>query len=489
MYTLTYEGGSLDVMSLTLKTCINPTKELTPGGVCAAFLQASVLTGDPLAAGTELTLFREGEQLGVFLAEKPVCRGGVWQIEAYDKVSLLEQELGQWLYELPDWPYSLQTLCDKILEKCGLLAANALPRHGDFSVNAFAAYGVTGRTLLQWICQVAGCFCRADAEGRMEFSWLQETDTVIAPTGERFYYMDGFSCENYEVQPIEKVQLQLESADIGAVYPDEEEAANALVITGNYLLTSLDAARLETVARGLYEHLRDFTYTPGKVQTLPCIRAGDVFQVLDEAGELHTLVAMSCTETDGVLTAESTGAYRRDAVSAVNEKRYEALTGRVMNLSADVQGLKAQNKDAGGSLAELSLQVEGIASAVSRVDAMENATRAQLTKVEQTAAGLTVQVEKLTRDGTGSVTTAAGYTFDDSGLRIAKTGQEMENLLDNTGMYVKRSGEEILTASAEGVLATDVTVRNYLVIGSHARFEDYGYNRTACFYLAGEDEI
>ena len=188
-------------------------------------------------------------------------------------------------------------------------------------------------------------------------------------------------------------------------------------------------------------------------------------------------------------TAGSAYDMGRDAVSAVNEKRYEALTGRVMNLSADVQGLKAQNKDAGGSLAELSLQVEGIAASVSRVDAMENATRAQLTKVEQTAAGLTVQVEKLTRDGTGSVTTAAGYTFDDSGLRIAKTGQEMENLLDNTGMYVKRSGEEILTASAEGVLATDVTVRNYLVIGSHARFEDYGYNRTACFYLAGEDEI
>ena len=60
----------------------------------------------------------------------------------------------------------------------------------------------------------------------------------------------------------------------------------------------------------------------------------------------------------------------------------------------------------------------------------------------------------------------------------------MENLLDNTGMYVRRSGEVILQANAAGVQATDVVVRNYLVVGTHARFEDYPVGRTACFYLA-----
>jgi len=64
----------------------------------------------------------------------------------------------------------------------------------------------------------------------------------------------------------------------------------------------------------------------------------------------------------------------------------------------------------------------------------------------------------------------------------------MENLLDNTGMYVRRSGQVILQANAAGVVATDVTVRNYLVIGTHARLEDYtgstDGNRTACFYLS-----
>ena len=479
MYKVEWGGDTPDIVSLTVKSCVNPTYELTPGGVGVACLSFTARGDVSIPVGAALTLYRDEEKLGVFLAEKPQYQGGLWKIEAYDRLSLLEQELGQWLYGLPDWPYTLQQLCDKVLEQCGVAAANTLPRHGDYPVAAFAASGITGRKLVQWICEVSGCFCRANPEGEAEFSWFTPTDTVIAPTGERFYYMDGFTREDYTVDPIEKVQLRLENGDVGAVYPDEAEERNTLRITGNYLLTTVSAEKNEAVAQGLYEHLKDFSYTPGKVVTVPVIRAGDIFTVEEEAGVSYTLIAMTCTETDGVLTAECTGAHRRDDSHATNTARYEAITGRVMHLSADVEGLKMQNKAANGSLAELLLQVEGIAATVKNADALQE----QVTSVQQTAEGLTLQVEKLTQTGVGSVTTGAGYTFDDNGLRIAKTGQEMENLLDNTGMYVRRGGEGILTANAAGVQATDVTVRNYLIIGTHARFEDYPENRTACFYL------
>ena len=63
----------------------------------------------------------------------------------------------------------------------------------------------------------------------------------------------------------------------------------------------------------------------------------------------------------------------------------------------------------------------------------------------------------------------------------------MENTLDNTGMYVKRSDDVMLQANADGVIATDVSVRNYLIVGNHARFEDYSDGtdnaRTACFWI------
>ena len=105
--------------------------------------------------------------------------------------------------------------------------------------------------------------------------------------------------------------------------------------------------------------------------------------------------------------------------------------------------------------------------------------------LEQTAEGLTLSVEKLQTEGTAKLKTAMGYTFDDNGLQICRDGQQMKNLLDNTGMYVTRGGQTILQANDRGVQATDVTVGSYLVIGSHARLENYTAGRTACFWLEG----
>ena len=50
-------------------------------------------------------------------------------------------------------------------------------------------------------------------------------------------------------------------------------------------------------------------------------------------------------------------------------------------------------------------------------------------------------------------------------------------------MYVRRNGEVVLQANNQGVRGRDVTVENYLIVGENARFEDYGGNRTACFYI------
>ena len=58
----------------------------------------------------------------------------------------------------------------------------------------------------------------------------------------------------------------------------------------------------------------------------------------------------------------------------------------------------------------------------------------------------------------------------------------MENTLDHTGMYVRRGNKVLLQANHKGVEAADVTVRNYLIVGDHARFEDYG-GGTGCFWI------
>lgn len=119
----------------------------------------------------------------------------------------------------------------------------------------------------------------------------------------------------------------------------------------------------------------------------------------------------------------------------------------------------------------------------------------QISSIEQKADGINIIVEQISvqnPDGTYSVdvdqvTTRTGYTFNADGLTIYKSGEEIKNLLDNTGMYVTRSGTEILTANNEGVSAINLTARQYLIVGANSRLEDYSNgtdsNRTACFYI------
>ena len=121
----------------------------------------------------------------------------------------------------------------------------------------------------------------------------------------------------------------------------------------------------------------------------------------------------------------------------------------------------------------------------------------KIAAVEQTADGINIIVEQIAvenADGTYSVdvdqvTTRTGYTFNQDGLTIYKSGEEIKNLLDNTGMYVTRSGEEILTANNEGVRAINLTAKQYLIIGENSRLENYSNGtdtkRTACFYIGG----
>ena len=129
---------------------------------------------------------------------------------------------------------------------------------------------------------------------------------------------------------------------------------------------------------------------------------------------------------------------------------------------------------------------ESIMLSVSRQEAETDNLKTRVTRIEQTADDVTIRVTKIEQDGVDKVTTSMGYKFSDDGLHIQRSGEEIENLMNHQGMYVKRGDEIMLQADKDGVVATDVKVNNYLIIGTNARFEDYGDNRTACFYVGGE---
>lgn len=483
------------ICSVQVTQKVNNGQELTLGSVCAGQMEAELMVtgGLSLSAGDTVTLFREDEEqnrerIGLFWLEKPVCSTPyTMTLTAYDSVSRLDKDLTGWLAALDQWPYSVRELADMVCLACDLTLAEGELPNGDFFIEPFAGEGVTGRHLMQWLGQITGRFCRARPDGTLEFAWYAPIDTAITCDGAEgvFYYQGEMTCADYTVHPVEKVQLRESAQDVGTLWPDEPGQKNTYIIENNPMLAAQTAQSLTGVAQTLYENLQGAVYTPCKVTipATPQITAGSILPVTDPTGRSFSMWVMQKTSDGQRDTLECTGSHRRDSTAAVNALQYRALSGKVLNLRTDVDGLKVENRDKAGKLASVELQLTDIRS---RVESQETAVCGVTTNISaltQTAQSLQLELETIREEGSQRVKTAMGYTFDDKGLRICRSDSDVENLLDHTGMYVRRGADVVLQADNQGVEAVDVTVRNYLIVGENTRFEDYTDSRTACFYL------
>ena len=534
------------ILSLELSKSVNTGTELDPGAACAAMLDITLLAPPTLSltADDQLTLYRVSpdgtrRQQGIFLAQSPRRTGQLMKLTAYDRMILLDKDVTALLDGLDRWPYTLSELAQLVCRYCGVACGETFP-NSDFPVEKFSATGLTGRTLMGYIAQAAGCFCHADSQGQIQLGWYtpgpvavgttavpgaqstfragiltltlhdatvaqdsgvvtldsrfltaagQDTVTLSVRLVQQGCFSGGMTLEDYTTEAVRKAVIRSDTQDVGTVFPAEQGEGNALIITANPLLSAVDATALTPIAQSLYTQFAPVTYTPGTLH-LPTTEELDVGQILtvtDPQGTAHTLYVMQLKRTAAGDTVTCTGSPRRSSSRAVNNCTFADLRGKVLRLRTDVDGLLAENADTTGKTARLQLDLDGIRGQVSAQSAQMEAVSTQLTAVEQTAQAVKLSVQTLQNEGAAKLKTAMGYTFDDSGLHIAREGQQMENLLDNTGMYVKRSGEVILQANDRGVAATDITVRNYLVVGSHARLENYTAGRTACFWLEEND--
>lgn len=188
-----------------------------------------------------------------------------------------------------------------------------------------------------------------------------------------------------------------------------------------------------------------------------------------------------------------------DEIKSFIIKSADIVDSLYESVSRKMSGMYVGQSEFGQYTEETSLVIEAASnkasSAMQSVQTIEASNeqfqtqvRQNIAAIEQSAENIGIQVTNIINNGVDKVVTSTGYTFDAEGLKIQRAGQSIETLLNNLGMYVTRSGETMLKADSSGVVATDVSVRNYLIVGSHARFEDYtdgnDSSRTACFYVS-----
>lgn len=506
--------GEPAVISAVLTQCVNDSQELSLGSACANMLEVDLFIPNDttlnLTAGDEIVLYKTDERgnlnlEGHFTVEKPTRpTANTLRLTAYDRVTWLDKDLSEWLAGLNGWPYSLLDFARMVCNACGLELMNTSLPNGEYQVQAFVANGITGRELMQWVGEIAGRFCRATPDGKLEFAWYTPSGVTLTPEGDRYYFQNGLTYQDYQVAPIEKVQIRLTREDVGVVWPDVAGEKNTYILTGNYLLTTMDTATLQPVAQTLYEMLKSVTYTPCTLTIPACtdIRAGSTVQIADRNGKTMTAFVMTKVQRGQTDCLTCTGSHRRDSTEIVNNEEFRTRNSRRLEMDKQAEGLSVRaiqtQTDLNAlteSVADMQMKASELNLRVSRMDsttgtALESVNDSIQTLQKEVSAKMTpeaveLRIQSAMEDGTARVTTDTGFTFDEKGLLVEKMGSEMKTQITENGMAVYQNSAQVLTADNKGVDAKNLHATTYLMVGGRSRFENYDLDRTGCFWIGG----
>ena len=418
------------ITSLVYTSTVSSTTDLCPGAACAGKIEFTVWV-DPGAAlvftsGTRMQYYQQDDTgartlVGTFWAVKPTKQSrNTYKVYAYDAVSKLDGIQSTWLRSIQgSFPMSLWAFAQAVAQQCGVtLESTALPRSGDYQVQAFYSDNLTGRQLLSWVAEASCTFLRATPDGGIEFAWyVEKASTGIFPDGTEHwvaldlsgellacadgsiwtynqdtaaYRSGGLSYEEYTTAPILKVQIKQSDDDVGVIYPPDETGQNALVIQGNLLLTTESAAALQPVAQAIFETMQEISYTPLQASLFSegrAFAAGDIITTTTPQGNALQTYLMTVQQQGGKISVESTGNARRDGTAAVNSQKWQNLQGKMLEIEADVDGLEVTASDLQGNYTQLSQTVDGLTVKAGNL-------QDDYTQLSQTVDGLDLTVVK-----------------------------------------------------------------------------------------------
>lgn len=231
------------------------------------------------------------------------------------------------------------------------------------------------------------------------------------------------------------------------------------------------------------------------------VEIGDKIAMTTKDGELvHSYLLNDTISYNGGLKQQTSWSFEdHESETAANPTSLgEALKqtyARVDKVNQRIDLVVSQADETSERIAQLNLDVNGVYTEVSRVEEVVNSNNDSLSeniavltkKVETavTAEDVTIAITSELNNGVDKVTTATGFTFNEEGLTVSKSGSEMTTQITEDGMSVYRDGSEVLTADNVGVKAENLHATTYLIIGKNSRFEDYDGNRTGCFWIGG----
>ena len=430
----------------------------------------------------------------------------VYTITAYDA---LDSAVGHVFSELGmEAPYTLINVIDAVKSILGL-SGISYPTGFDISYEngANLSGGETLRAILNAVAEVTQTIYYIDQRDYLVFKRLDKTGDPVLTISKNDY----FELTTALPVTISKIMSVTELGD--NVDAGDDTGVIQYVRDNPFWNARTD---LQTLLPTAVDRISGLTIVPynlkwrGNFLTELC----DKIKVEDKYGNLVTTYILDDSFTyKGGFSQTSDWEYKPDSERATSSnpltvgEKINQTFARVDKVNRTVTLHASEIADAKSSISELQVNTQGINASVSTIvntqtDLSDTIVDIQNSLSEQNVSN-SKQFETLTEKvnatmtshdiqlaisteiakGTDKVTTSTGFTFNDKGLTINKSDSEMRTNIDEDGMSIFKGSQEVLTANNIGVDAQNLHATTYLIIGTNSRFEDYGSDRTGCFWI------
>ena len=212
----------------------------------------------------------------------------------------------------------------------------------DSSVTAEAT--ISGKTIIEAICEINGAFGNMNRAGKFEYVILPSITSALYPADDLYPRDDlfpsdantesmtghyfTFDYEDFQSKAITQLEIRADDNTAGAIVGNP---GNTYVISGNFLVSDKTGAELEQIANNVLPIMAQAAYTPIKSCTTvgnPCLELGDPIR-FNTSREIVETYLLQRTLT-GVQS-------KRDSISAQGTQTHSAKVNSIRDTIESVE--------------------------------------------------------------------------------------------------------------------------------------------------------
>lgn len=320
-------------------------------------------------------------------SDKPTADRGYRDVVAYDAMyDIINTDVASW-YNSLTFPMSLKAFRDSFFEFFDIEQVEVSLVNDNMEIERTIDVQVlSGRDVIQSICQLNGCFGHIARNGKFKYVFLETISGGLYPSNNIYpandlfpqeanvqvvgsgLYVDTPTYEDFTVKPIDKLQIREKEGDIGVIVGDGN---NTYIVEDNFLVYGKSTEDLTVIAENMLSVIEELEYRPFDATLVgnPCFEVGDMirlntkYQIIDSYVLQRTLSGVQCLRDNFSAEGEE---YQSEKVNDI-QTEIKQLKGKSNTLERTLEETKSTIADVEKGLqSEITQTADSITSTVAK---------------------------------------------------------------------------------------------------------------------------